>query len=174
MLFTRTAIDGVVIIDLEPRGDDRGFFARFYCEEEFVANGLVPTSVQGNVSYTAQAGTVRGIHWQAGDAAEAKFTRCLAGAVMDVAVDMRPDSPTYLEHVMVELTAENRRATYLAPGIGRAYQTLQPDSEVLYLVSHQYAPGAERGARPTDPRLGIDWPTPITDLSDKDGNWPAL
>ncbi len=172
MIYTPTAIEGVVIVDLEQRGDARGFFARFFCQEEFEANGLVPTTRQGNVSYSAAAGTVRGIHWQEGASAEAKFTRCLSGSMLDVAVDVRPSSPTHGQHVAVELSAENRRALYIAPGLGRAYQTLEPDTEVLYLVSADYDPAAERGLRPTDPALAIDWPLPIAEISDKDQNWP--
>ena len=174
MIFTPTDIDGVVIVDLVPRGDDRGFFARFYCEDEFAAAGLVPPTRQGNVSYTAEAGTVRGVHWQEGAAAEAKFTRCITGSMLDVAVDVRPDSPTYLQHVSVELSALNRRALYIAPGIGRAYQTLEADTEVLYMVSAPYTPEAERGCRPTDPALGIEWPLPISSMSDKDASWELL
>ena len=174
MIFTPTAIDGVVVVDLEPRGDDRGFFARFFCEDEFAQAGLVAPTLQGNVSYSATAGTVRGIHWQDGDAAEAKFTRCIAGAMLDVAVDVRPDSPTYCQHVAVELSAENRRALYIAPGLGRAYQTLAPDTEVLYLVSAPYTPDAERGLRPTDPALGIEWPMDISEISEKDTSWALL
>jgi dTDP-4-dehydrorhamnose 3,5-epimerase len=172
--FTPTGIDGVVVVDLEPRGDDRGFFARFYCGDEFEAAGLVAPTAQGNVSYTAAAGTIRGVHWQEGDAAEAKFTRCISGAMLDVAVDVRPDSPTFLHHVAVELSAENRRALYIAPGIGRAYQTLEDDTEVLYLVSAPYTPDAERGLRPTDPALAIEWPLDITEISEKDAGWPLL
>ncbi len=174
MRFTPTDIDGVVIVDLEPRGDDRGFFARFFCEQEFADAGLVAPTLQGNVSYSAAAGTVRGIHWQSGDDAEAKFTRCIAGSMLDVAVDVRPDSPTYLKHVAVELSAENRRALYIAPGLARAYQTLEADTEVLYLVSAAYAPDAERGLQPTDPALGIEWPLPISEISDKDQSWDLI
>ena len=174
MKFTETAIDGVLIVELEQRGDHRGFFARFHCEDELAAAGVPGHMVQGNLSYTAQAGTVRGVHWQEGEHAEAKFTRCIAGAMLDVAVDVRPDSPTHLQHVAVELSAENRRALYIAPGIARAYQTLADDTEVLYLVSARYAPEAERGLQPTDPGLGIEWPIEITELSDKDRSWPLL
>lgn len=174
MIFTPTALDGVYVVDLEPRGDDRGFFARFYCAEEFADHGLVAPTEQGNVSFTATAGTVRGIHWQDGDAAEAKFFRCIAGAIYDVAVDVRPESPTYLQHVGVELSAANRRALYVPPGFGHAYQTLVPDTEALYLVSAPYAPEAERGLQPTDPRIGIDWPVSISELSEKDRSWALL
>lgn len=174
MLFTKTEIEGVVIVELEKRGDDRGYFARFYCEDEFKANGLVPPTLQGNVSYSATAGTVRGIHWQSGASAEAKFTRCITGSIMDVAVDVRPDSPTYGAHVGVKLSAENRRALYIAPGLARAYQTLVADTEVLYMVSAGYDPEAECGLRPNDPALAIGWPMEITEISDKDQNWPLF
>ncbi|MGH1503944.1 MAG: dTDP-4-dehydrorhamnose 3,5-epimerase family protein [Acidimicrobiales bacterium] len=174
MQFLPTEIDGVVIVELEPRGDDRGFFARAFCQVEFAEAGLVSPLEQANLAYTQQAGTVRGIHWQEGEAAEAKFTRCLSGSIVDVAVDVRPDSPTYLQHVMVELSAENRRALYIAPGLARAYQTLEADTEVFYQVSAPYTPAAERGLRPTDPALGIEWPHEITELSDKDASWDLL
>ena len=174
MIFSSTAIDGVMIVDLERRGDDRGFFARFFSAEEFVRQGLTPPGEQGNVSFTAEAGTVRGIHWQSGEAAEAKLFRCTRGAMHDVAVDVRPESPTYLQHVAVELTAENRRSLYLPEGVGHGYQTLVADTEALYLVSAAYEPAAERGLQPTDPKLGIDWPLSVGELSGKDQNWPLL
>lgn len=174
MKFTPTDIDGVMIVDLEPLGDDRGFFARFFCTEEFEAAGLTPPAVQGNLSFTARAGTVRGIHWQVGEAAEAKLFRCIAGAMFDVAVDVRPDSPTYLDHVGVELSATNRRSLYLGEGIAHGYQTLEPDTEALYLVSHRHQPDAERGLQPLDPRLVIEWPIPVAEVSTKDRSWPLL
>ncbi len=174
MIFTPTRLDGVFLVDLEPHGDDRGFFARFYCATEFADMGLTVPSQQGNVSFTAAAGTVRGIHWQVGAAAEAKFFRCISGAIYDVAVDVRPDSPTYLQHVGVELSATNRRALYVPEGFGHGYQTLAANTEALYLVSAAYAPDAERGIRPTDPKLAIDWPIEITEVSEKDQGWKAL
>ncbi len=174
MIFTPTAIAGVMILDLEPRGDDRGFFARFYCEDEFRAHDLDPVGVQGNVSYTALAGAVRGLHWQEGDAAEAKLFRCIAGAFYDVAVDIRPESPTYRQHVGVELSATNRKALYVPKGCAHGYQILEPNTEALYLVSTPYTPDAERGMRYNDPSLAIPWPHTVTEVSDKDQNWPLL
>ncbi len=152
MIFEPTVIEGVVIVDLEPRGDERGFFSRIFCVEEFEAQGLTAPAQQGNLSFTALAGTVRGIHWQTGAAAEAKLFRCIRGAMFDVAVDVRRDSPTYLAHVAVELSAHNRRSLYLGEGIAHGFQTLLPDTEALYLVSEPHQAEAERGIRPTDRR----------------------
>jgi dTDP-4-dehydrorhamnose 3,5-epimerase len=174
VIFTPTAIDGVMIVDLEPLGDDRGFFARFFCAGEFEQHGLTAPREQGNLSFASAPGTVRGIHWQAGDTGEAKLSRCIRGAIFDVAVDVRPDSPTYLQHVSVELTTDNRRALYLPEGVGHGFQTLLPDTEALYLVSVAFEPASERGIRPDDPALGIDWPLPIGELSPKDQGWPLL
>ncbi|NNE72731.1 MAG: dTDP-4-dehydrorhamnose 3,5-epimerase [Acidimicrobiales bacterium] len=174
MLFTPTEIDGVTIVELEPRGDDRGFFARFYCREELLGAGLDPVDEQGNLSYSTQAGTLRGLHWQEAPAAEAKLVRCIAGSIFDVAVDIRPDSPTYRNHVGVELSAANRLALYVPKGAAHGYQTLEADTEVLYLTSTPYTPDAERGMRYDDPALGITWPHEVTELSDKDANWELL
>ncbi len=174
MIFTPTAIDGVMILDLEPRGDDRGFFARFHCEDELAENNLDQVGAQGNLSYSAQAGTLRGLHWQEGDAAEAKLVRCIAGAIYDVAVDLRPNSPTFRHHVGVELSAANRTALYVPKGCAHAYQTLADDSEVLYQVSTSYTPGAELGMRYDDPALAISWPHDVTEVSEKDQTWPLL
>lgn len=172
MKFTPTAIHDVFIVDLEPRGDDRGFFSRVWCEKEFADQGLVTEVSQMNLSYNKQAGTLRGLHMQRPPHHEAKLIRCLAGAVVDVVVDVRPDSPTFLKHVMVELTHENRRALSMPAYVAHAYQTLVDDSEVMYQVDGPYAPGAEVGFRYNDPAFGLEWPVPITELSEKDANWP--
>lgn len=174
MKFTSTAIDGVAIIDLEPHSDDRGFFARSFCQDEFTANGLLPMVAQCNISYNHVAGTLRGMHYQLAPATEAKLVRCIAGAIVDQIVDLRPQSPTYLQHVSVELSATNRRSLYVPPMFGHGYQTLVDDAEVLYQVSERYTPGQERGLRYNDPALGLEWPLEVTRISDKDNSWPLL
>ena len=174
MKFTETSLVGAYLVDLEPHRDDRGFFARMYCAEEFRANGLVSTVVQGNVSVSNRSGTMRGLHYQAAPAAETKLVRCVRGAIYDVIVDVRPDSPTYLRHVGVELTAENRRAIYVPRGFAHGCVSLLDDTEIHYLVSEPYAPGHERGLRYDDPALGIEWPIDVEVISEKDSAWPLL
>jgi dTDP-4-dehydrorhamnose 3,5-epimerase len=174
VIFHTTPIEGVAIIDLERRTDDRGFFARTFCREEFTATGLDPTVEQCNLSFNHRAGTLRGMHLQVAPYVEAKLVRCIAGAIVDIIVDMRPDSPTRLQHVSVELTAENRRALYVPPCFAHGYQTLTDDAEILYQVSAKYAPAAERGLRYDDPGLGLDWPLAVTEISSKDASWALL
>ena len=174
MKFETTPIAGVAIIDLELREDDRGFFARSFCQDEFAEHGLLPDVLQCNISYNYEAGTLRGMHYQLPPATEAKLVRCIAGAIVDQIVDLRPDSPTYLQHVSVELSAKNRRALYVPPMFGHGYQTLVPDTEVMYQVSERYTPGQERGLRFDDPALGLSWPLPVSKISDKDADWPLL
>lgn len=174
MIITPTAIAGVAIIDLDTRADDRGLFARTFCRREFVEAGLEPAVEQCNLSYNHRAGTVRGMHWQAPPAAEAELVRCTRGAIVDVVVDIRPQSPTYLHHVAVTLTAQNRRALYMSPYLAHGYQTLSDDTEVSYQVSGPYTPSAERGLRHDDPALGIEWPAPVSVISEKDASWPLL
>jgi len=174
MIITRTPIEGVAIIDLELRSDDRGFFARSFDTAEFAAAGLEPMVDQCNISGNHKAGTLRGMHFQIAPHPEAKLVRCIRGSLLDVIVDMRPDSPTRLQHVAVELSAENRRSFYVPPYFAHAYLTLEDDTEALYQVSGAYAPAAERGLRFDDPALGIDWPLAITTISAKDAAWPLL
>lgn len=174
MKFTTADIQGVAIIDLEPRSDERGFFARSFCQDEFVDHGLLPMVAQCNISYNFGAGTLRGMHYQLPPATEAKLVRCISGAIVDQIVDLRRDSPTYLRHVSVELTAANRRSLYVPPMFGHGYQTLVDDVEVLYQVSERYTPGQERGLRYNDPALGLDWPLTVTTISEKDDSWPLL
>ena len=174
MIFTETKLAGAWILDLERREDDRGFFARTFCQNEFTDHGLLPVVAQCNLSYNHEAGTLRGMHYQLPPAAETKLVRCTAGAIYDVIVDLRPESPTYLQHVGVELTAENRRALYVPGMFAHGYQALTDGAEVSYQVGEFYTPGAERGLRHDDPTLGIDWPVPVTVISDKDANWPLM
>jgi len=174
VIFTTTPIEGVAVLDLETRSDDRGFFARSFCQEEFADHGLLPMVEQCNIAYNFKAGTLRGMHYQLPPATEAKLVRCIAGAIVDIIVDLRSDSPTYLQHVAVELTASNRRSLYVPPMFGHGYQTLTDDAEILYQVSEKYTPGCERGLRFNDPALGLKWPLPVTVISDKDASWPLL
>jgi dTDP-4-dehydrorhamnose 3,5-epimerase len=174
MIFRETRLAGAFIVDLEPRGDERGFFARAFCQREFEAHGLKPLIAQANISFNYRRGTVRGLHFQHPPHAETKFVRCSRGAIVDVIVDLRPESPTYLQHVAVELTAENRRGLYVPERFAHGYQVLEDNTETTYQVGEFYTPGAEDGLRYDDPRLGIDWPLPATDMSDKDRKWPLL
>lgn len=174
MQFTELDIPGVYLVDLERRSDDRGFFARTYCEDEFNAHGLVDRMVQTNMSWNHSAGTLRGMHMQLDPHGEVKLVRAIRGAIVDVIVDLRPESSTYLRHVSVELTADNRSALYVPVGFAHGYQTLADDTEVLYQVSHRYAAGFEQGYRYDDPAFSIDWPKPVTVISDKDRSWPLF
>jgi dTDP-4-dehydrorhamnose 3,5-epimerase len=174
MQFIATPLAGVAIVDLELREDDRGFFARTFSREEFIAAGLEPTVEQCNLSYNHVAGTLRGMHYQQAPAAEAKLVRCTRGAISDIIVDMRPDSLTRLRHVTVELTADNRRALYVPPLFAHGYQTLTDGTEVVYQVSQAYTPSAQSGLRFDDPMLALNWPLPVTVISPKDTAWPLL
>jgi dTDP-4-dehydrorhamnose 3,5-epimerase len=174
MKFIETKLKGAFIIDLEPRSDDRGFFSRSFCQKEFEAHGLKTTIAQANISFNYRKGTVRGLHFQFPPAAETKFVRCSRGAIVDVIVDLRPESPTYLQHVAVELTAENRRGLFVPERFAHGYQVLEDNTETTYQVGEFYTPSAESGLRFSDPRLAIEWPLPATDMSDKDANWPLL
>lgn len=174
MIFHQTQLNDAWLIELELRGDQRGFFARTMCRDEFARHGLVSEFVQQNTSFSAQRGTLRGMHYQVRPHAEAKLVRCIRGAIVDVIVDLREDSSTYLQHQLFELTDANRHQLYVPPGFAHSFQTLTDDVEVSYLVSAPYTPQAERGLRYNDERLGIDWPVPVTVISDKDAAWPLI
>ncbi|MBD1906026.1 dTDP-4-dehydrorhamnose 3,5-epimerase [Funiculus sociatus GB2-A5] len=174
MKFTETKLKGAFIIDLEQRPDHRGFFARTFCMEEFQEHGLKPTVAQCNLSFNHKKGTLRGMHYQIAPATETKLIRCTQGAIYDVIVDMRPNSPTYLLHIGVELTAENRRALYVPEMFAHGYQTLTDAAEVTYQVGEFYTPGYERGLHYDDPVLGIEWPLPVSEISVKDAAWTLL
>ena len=171
MKFTETRLKGVFVIELEKRGDDRGFFARLFCENEFRQHGLNPRIVQMNNSLSATRGTLRGIHYQLPPKAEDKTFRCVRGALFDVVIDLRPNSPTFLKHVAVELTAENRTMIHVPQGCANSFMTLADDVEIFYFTSEFYSPQHERGIRYNDPALGIKWPMPPTVISDKDKNF---
>lgn len=174
MRYKTTDIPGVVVVDLELREDDRGFFARTYCRQEFVDAGLEPAVEQCNVSYNHKAGTMRGMHLQVHPAPEAKLVRCTRGAIQDTIVDLRHGSPTRFRHVSVELTEDNRTALYVPPYFAHGYLTLTDHAEVTYQVSGAYTPGTERGLRHDDPRLGLTWPQEVAVISDKDAAWPLI
>jgi dTDP-4-dehydrorhamnose 3,5-epimerase len=174
MLFTETELEGAYIIDLERRLDSRGFFARAFCQNEFVVRGLKPVIAQANVAFNLKKGTLRGMHFQFPPAAESKYVRCTRGAILDVIVDMRPESPTYLEHIAVELNEDNQRGLFVPERFAHGYQVLRDHTETSYQVGEFYAPESEGGLRYDDPRLGISWPLEISVMSEKDQQWPLL
>jgi len=174
VIFTETALKGAYVIDLERRGDERGFFARTFCAEEFGQHGLATRFVQANTSLSADAGTLRGLHFQRAPAEEAKLMRCVAGAMWDVIVDIREGSPTYLQSFGAELSAENGRQMYVPKGFAHGFQTLAPNTMAAYMVDEYYTPGVEEGFRFDDPALGIDWPHAVTVVSEKDQTWPLI
>lgn len=172
MIFTETKLPGAFIIDLERRGDARGYFARTYCQREFEQHGLPARVVQTNMSFSKHQGTLRGMHFQAAPYAEAKLVRCTRGALYDVIIDLRPESPAFRQWVGVELTADNQRMLFVPEGFAHGFYTLVDDVEVMYQVSQFYTPQAERGFRWNDPAFAIEWPGPVTTISDKDSRWP--
>jgi dTDP-4-dehydrorhamnose 3,5-epimerase len=173
MTFEETSLSGAFVIDLERREDGRGFFARTWCANELGEHGLNTRLVQANMSWNPRQGTLRGMHFQHPPHAEAKVVRCTHGAIHDVIIDLRPESPTYTQWIGVDLTAENRRALYVPEGFAHGFQTLVPDCEVHYLVTEFYTPEAEGGVRWNDPAFAIQWPDPDNAfLSDKDAAWP--
>lgn len=174
MIFNRTPLEGAYTIDLEKRGDDRGFFARMFCEKEFGEAGLETRFVQINNSLSAHKGTLRGMHYQLPPSAEVKVVRCVRGALWDVILDLRAGSPTFGKWFGAELTSENRTMMYVPRGFAHGFVTLTDDTEAMYLVSAFYAPDAERGVRYNDSAVGIDWPVAPVEISDKDRSWPDL
>ena len=172
MIFRETTLKGAYIIEPERREDSRGFFARVWCRKEFLAEGLNGQLVQCNISYNKEKGTLRGMHYQVAPFAEIKLVRCTMGAMYDVIIDLRPQSPTYLQWVAVELTAENRKMLYVPENFAHGYQTLVDNTEVFYQVSQFYVPDSEGGVRYNDPAFGIKWPMDVQGISDKDGSWP--
>jgi len=173
MKFVETAVAGAWLVELEPLVDHRGFFARVWSDDAFAERGLTTRFVQCNTAYSQRAGTVRGLHYQVQPFADAKLIRCIRGAVFDVIVDVRPESPTYLRWWGVKLSEDNRRLLYVPPGCAHGYQALCDDTEVMYPVSAPYAASAERGVRWDDPLFGIEWPDTVDRLvSAKDAAWP--
>lgn len=174
MIFNKTPLQDAYVIEIEPRHDDRGFFARAFCEDEFAKAGLVSRYAQVNNSLSLHKGTLRGMHYQLPPAAEVKLVRCLQGALFDVIVDLRPGSPSEGKWFGVELSAENRRMLYVPRGFAHGFITLRDNTEAFYMVSDPYMPGGERGLRYNDPHLGIEWPLQPEIASEKDLNWPAF
>ena len=174
MIFREVEFPGPVVIDLERKGDDRGYFARAWCQKEFAAHGIPTDFVQANMSVSRHKGTLRGLHFQFAPHREAKLVRCVRGALYDVAVDARPESPTFGQWVGVELTAESHRMIYVPEGFAHGFQTLLDETEAHYMVSAFYSPGAEGGIRYDDPKLGIVWPLPVSTISEKDQKWPGI
>ena len=171
MIFTETSLAGAFVIDLDMRQDNRGFFARTFSRDEFTARGLEPTVVQANVSFNHRKGTVRGMHFQFPPAAETKLVRCTRGSIVDVIVDLRPESPTFLQHTSVDLSADNRRSLYVPQRFAHGYQVLEDGAEVTYITSEDYAPQHEGGLSYDDPALAIAWPLEATEMSPKDRVW---
>jgi dTDP-4-dehydrorhamnose 3,5-epimerase len=174
VIFTETKLPGAFVIDLELREDARGAFARTFCAQDFEAHGLKPTVAQCNLSFNHKAGTLRGMHYQTAPACETKLVRCTKGAIYDVIIDIRSDSPTYMQHIGVELTAENRRILYVPEMFAHGYQSLTDGAEVFYQVGEFYTPGYEGGIRYDDPAFKIEWPIPVTVISEKDAVWPLF
>jgi dTDP-4-dehydrorhamnose 3,5-epimerase len=175
MRFTALDITGVFLIDIEPHGDERGAFARTFCAREFAEHGLITSIAQCSTSFNAKRGTLRGLHYQDPPYEEAKVVRCTAGAVFDVVVDLRVNSPTYGEWRSAALTTSNRRMMYIPPGVAHGFQTTEDDTEVFYQISVEYAPSAARGIRWDDPHLAITWPLRDTRImSQRDELFPAF
>jgi dTDP-4-dehydrorhamnose 3,5-epimerase len=172
MTFVETPIAGAVVVEIERYHDERGFFARSWCAREFEARGLNTCLVQCNVSRNHRRGTLRGMHYQLAPHAEVKVVRCTKGAVYDVIVDLRTESPTFLRHFGIEMTAENHRALYIPEGVAHGFITLADDAELFYQMSAYYAPEAARGVRWNDPAFAIDWPEPVTVISARDRDYP--
>jgi dTDP-4-dehydrorhamnose 3,5-epimerase len=172
VIFTETQLPGAFIIQPERLADERGFFARTWCQREFETHGLHPRWVQGSISFNAKKGTLRGMHYQTAPHAEAKLIRCTRGAIYDVIIDLRPSSPTFKRHVAVVLTAENRTMLYVPEGVAHGFQTLEDDTEVFYLMSAFYAPECARGVRWDDPAFGIAWPPAERIIIERDRTYP--
>lgn len=168
MIFTETLLEGLWQIDLDRRCDERGFFARSFCSDEFVAHGLPDGFVQCNVSFNAKQGTLRGMHWQADPHPEGKLVRCTGGGIFDVAVDIRPGSPTLHRWVGVELTARNGRALYIPGGFAHGFLTLEDATEVFYQMTETHRPDCARGARWDDPAFAVEWPGVPVVISERD------
>lgn len=169
MKFTPTRLDGVYLIDLEPRQDDRGFFSRLFCTIEFGNLGLDTRFAQFNTSYSKHRHTLRGMHYQLGDSAEVKVIKCIAGALFDVVLDLRPDSSTFGQWFGAELSAENRRMIYVPRGCAHGFLSLTDNVEMIYFVSTPYDGARERSVRWNDPVFGIEWPATPQQMSEKDG-----
>lgn len=172
MKFCETKLNGAYIIEIEALSDDRGFFARSWCQKEFESHGLTSRVVQANISYNRKKGTLRGMHYQIAPYQECKLIRCTRGAIFDVIIDLRTDSPTYKQWAAVELTADNHTMFFVPEDFAHGFQTLADDTEITYQVTQFYTPGSERGIRFDDSTFDIQWPLEATVISDKDKTWP--
>ncbi|AGK57596.1 dTDP-4-dehydrorhamnose 3,5-epimerase [Hyphomicrobium denitrificans 1NES1] len=168
MKFIETQLKGAFLIELEKHIDERGFFARTFCQDEFAEHGLKPIIAQSNIAHNIRKGTIRGMHFQYPPAAETKLVSCTRGAIVDTIVDLRPESKTYLQHFSVELTADNMRALYVPERFAHGYQTLQDNTDTTYQMGAMYSPSLQAGIKYDDPRLGLVWPLEPSVISDKD------
>ena len=174
MRFTETRLKGAFIIEPERLEDERGFFARTFCQKEFEAHGLNPRLVQCNISYNKHKGTLRGMHYQVAPMAEAKLVRCTRGTIYDVIIDLQPESPTYCQWLAEELNAENSKIIYIPEGFAHGFQTLEDETEVFYQMAEFYSPEHAQGVRWDDPVFGIKWPLNSKIISEKDKNYPLM
>lgn len=172
MIFKETGLPGAYVVDLEPHADERGFFARAWCQREFEARGLTAQVVQCSISYNKRRGTLRGMHYQAPPHEEVKLVRCTRGCIYDVIIDLRSDSPTYKQHFGIELGEQNRTMLYVPEGFAHGFLTLEDDTEVFYQMSAFYAPESARGVRWNDPAFGIEWPATVQNIKDRDQSYP--
>ncbi len=171
MIFTETKLAGAYIIDLNKMEDERGFFARTFCTQELEEHSLISDIKQANMSWNEKRGTLRGMHYQVNPYQETKLIRCTRGALYDVIIDLRSDSPTYRQWIGVELTADNRRALFVPKDFAHGFITLEDNTDAFYMVSQSYVPGAEEGIRWNDPQFEIVWPIEPDCISEKDANW---
>ncbi len=174
MIFSETKLAGAYTVDIDRREDNRGHFARVFCGKEFSALGLKSMVAQASLSFNKKRGTLRGMHFQYPPAAETKYVRCTKGAVFDVIVDLRPESPTYLEHVALDLSAENGRGLYVPERFAHGFVTLEDDTELVYLIGESHVPNAEGGLPYNDPMLGLEWPLPVRVISERDTEWKPV
>jgi dTDP-4-dehydrorhamnose 3,5-epimerase len=174
MIFTETKLAGAFILDPERRADNRGHFARTFCQHEFATHGLKPVIAQANAAFNRYKGTLRGMHFQFPPKAETKLVRATRGGIVDIIVDLRPESPTFLEHVAVELTEANGRSLYVPERFAHGYQVLADGTETTYQVGEFYAPELEGGLSPFDPALRLPWPMETSEISEKDAAWAPL
>lgn len=172
MKFTPASLPGAWLIEPEPREDERGWFARSWCAREFAEHGLDSSLAQCNISFNRSRGTLRGMHFQKPPHTEAKLVRCTAGAIFDVIIDLRQESPAYLQWAGYELSSSNHYMLYIPAGLAHGFQILTDEAEVFYQMSEFYYPGSGSGVRWNDPAFGIEWPLPVDQISDQDRNWP--
>jgi len=170
--FTPTGLAGAFLVEIEPVSDARGFFARLWCSDAFAQQGMDPQMVQASISHNAAAGTLRGLHFQWPPSREAKLVRCERGRIHDVIVDLRPDSPTFGEHHAFELDGRRHNALFVPAGFAHGFQTLEADTDIVYMMSDFYRPDLQDGLRPDDPAFGIRWPLPVSAIAPRDRAYP--